>query len=218
MSSGNQLKRAFILPHDQNGNEITNDPIEFLFNPASYSIDKSNQFASMAIPGRDSPIIQFVRGEAETLSMDIFFDTYTYYTDRKYQSKDVTYYTKRVSDLLTVKGNIHAPCVCTFHWGTFSFTGVLEKVTKRFTMFIEDGTPVRATLGVTFRQFTAEEEPQSSPDKTKIRVVNDGDSLWFIAFEEFADPNKWREIADANPNIVNPRTLVPGTQLIIPPL
>lgn len=213
MSSDNQLKKAFILARDQTGKEITDSRIDFLFNPATYSIDKSNQFASMAIPGRDSPIIQFVRGEAETLSMDIFFDTYTYRN-----SIDVTQFTDRISDLLAVKGDIHAPCLCTFHWGSLIFTGVLEKVTKRFTMFTTDGTPVRATLGVTFRQFTAEEEPKSSPDKTKMRVVNEGDSLWFIAFQEYGDQAMWRKIADDNPSIVNPRTLVPGTALIIRPL
>jgi hypothetical protein len=213
LSSTDKLKKAFILPHDPSGKEIK-APIQVLFNPEQYSVEKSNQFASMAVPGRDSPIIQFVRGEAQTLSMDIFFDTYTYY-----QAEDVTKYTSKVSDLLTIQGDIHAPPVVSFHWGSFSFTGVLEKVSKKFTMFIEDGTPVRATLSVTFRQFTAEQQPKSSPDYTKMRTVGDGDSLWLIASQEYGDTSKWKVIADANVStIVNPRTLVPGTRLIIPPL
>jgi len=167
----------------------------------------------MAIPGRDSPIIQFVKGEAETLSMDIFFDTYTYF-----QSEDVTHHTDKVSALLKVQGDIHAPPVCTFQWGSFFFTGTLEKVTKKFTMFIEDGTPVRATLSVTFRQFTPEVGTKSSPDKTKMRELNQGDSLWLIASQEYGDTSKWKEIADANPNIDNPRLVRPGIRLVIPPL
>jgi nucleoid-associated protein YgaU len=213
VSSSDKLKKAYILPCDQNGNE-TSTPIQVLFNPEQYSVEKSDQFASMAIPGRDVPIIQFVRGEAETLSMDIFFDTYTYY-----QSKDVTYYTKQVSDLLIVNKDIHAPPVVKFHWGSFSFTGVLEKVSKKFTMFTEGGTPVRATLSVTFRQFTAAPRPTSSPDYTKMRTVIDGDSLWLIASQEYGDTSQWRVIANFNASTIsNPRILVPGTQLIIPPL
>lgn len=147
--------------------------------------------------------------------MDIFFDTYTYHQP----IDDVTNYTNQVSDLLKIHGDIHAPPVVTFHWGTFSFTGVLEKVSKKFTMFLQDGTPVRATLSVTFRQFTAEQEPTHSPDYTKVHTVNAGDSLWLIASQEYGDTSKWRVIADANGSTIdNPRTLVPGTQLIIPSL
>ena len=33
------------------------------------------QFAEVAIPGLDAPIIQFVRGQSETLTLDLFFDS-----------------------------------------------------------------------------------------------------------------------------------------------
>lgn len=213
MSSEDKLKKAYILAHDQNGNEI-NAPIEVLFNPEQYSIDKTNQFASIAIPGTDSPVIQFVRGEAETLTLDVLFDTYTYY-----KGEDVRNYTKKIADLLKIKEDIHAPPVCTFHWGPVSFTGIIERLTKRFTMFREDGTPVRATLSLTFRQFTAEQTPRSSPNRTKRRIVKDGDSLWLFASKEYGDVSKWKEIANANGELIdNPRILIPGTEIKIPPL
>ena len=93
-----ELVKAQILVHDKNGNRPTNskdgeDQIKALFNPSQYSIDKSNTFASMQVPGRESSIIQFVRGESETLSLELFFDTYTYES-----SKDVRDYTDRVRD------------------------------------------------------------------------------------------------------------------------
>lgn len=49
---------------------------EVLFNPNRYSLEKSNQIAEVGIPGLGSPILQFVRGNARTLSMELFFDTY----------------------------------------------------------------------------------------------------------------------------------------------
>ena len=93
-----ELVKAQILVHDKNGNIPTNskdgeDQIKALFNPTQYSIDKSNTFASMQVPGRESSIIQFVRGESETLSLELFFDTYTYES-----SKDVRDYTDKVRD------------------------------------------------------------------------------------------------------------------------
>jgi hypothetical protein len=212
-STSDKLKKAYILAHDAQGREI-NDPIKVLFNPEQYSIEKSNQFASMAIPGRGSPVIQFVRGEAETLSLDIFFDTYTYYN-----GEDVRNYTEKIAELLKIKGDTHAPPVCTFHWGTESFTGIIERISKRFTMFKEDGVPVRATLTLTFRQYSSLEKPKESPDRTKIRIVEDGDSLWLFAALEYGDPSKWKIIASANDEIIeNPRLLTPGTEIRVPPL
>jgi len=213
-----KLKKAYILTLDQNGKQ-TGSPLEVLFNPEQYSIEKSNQFANVAIPGRELSVTQFVRGESETLTMDLFFDTYTYYN-----GEDVRNYTKKVSDLLNIRGDIHAPPVCTFNWGPLVFTGIIEKVTQRFTMFKDDGTPVRATLGVTFRQYGGyndvvggRSQPRESSDRTKRRIINQGDSLWLLAEKEYGDPLKWKEIAKAN-NIDNPRILKPGSEIIIPPL
>lgn len=212
MSFGNKLQKAYILAHDSNGEEISNEPIEVLFNPEQYSIEKGNQFASLAVPGRESPIIQYVKGDSETLSIELFFDTYTYY-----QGQDVRKFTDKFSDLLKIKEEIHAPPVCTFHWGKTSFTGIIEKISKRFTMFKYDGTPVRATLSVTFRQYAEKPKPKSSPDRSKTRIVKDGDSLWFFAAKEYGDASKWKEIAIAN-DIDNPRILRSGQELRIPPL
>ena len=101
--------------------------------------------------------------------------------------------------------------------GTY-FTGVIEKATVTYTMFLNNGTPVRAKMNLTFRQYqkTEQEEARlSSPDKTKRRTITNGDSLWLIAAEEYGDPAKWRVIADVN-NIDNPLALEPGMEIIIP--
>src|SRR6267143_5481798 len=45
------------------------------FNPSEYTLTKGAQIAEIAIPGIDAPILQFVRGQTQTLSMELFFDT-----------------------------------------------------------------------------------------------------------------------------------------------
>ena len=98
------------------------------------------------------------------------------------------------------------------------FTGVIEKATITYTMFLNNGTPVRAKMNLTFRQYQKPEQGKdepSSPDKTKRITITNGDSLWLIATEEYGDPAKWRAIADAN-NLDNPLVLEPGTEIIIP--
>ena len=51
------------------------ESIELQYNPTELSWDKSAQIAEIAIPGLDAPLQQFVRGQAEKLTLDLFFDT-----------------------------------------------------------------------------------------------------------------------------------------------
>ena len=53
----------------------TPEDIQLQFNPTEISFDKSAQLAEISIPGLDSPLLQFVRGQDERLTMDLFFDT-----------------------------------------------------------------------------------------------------------------------------------------------
>ena len=141
-------QKACFYIHDMNGNKRKDKFFEALFNPTQYVIDKSNTFASMQVPGLESSIIQFVRGESESLSLELFFDTYTYHS-----SQDVRGHTNKVRDLLSIDKEIHAPPICTFEWGTQNFTGIVEKATTTYTMFLEDGTPVRARINLTLKQY-----------------------------------------------------------------
>jgi hypothetical protein len=210
-----ELEKAFITPYDASGNPGT--AIAVLFNPTEYSLDKSNNFSEIPIPGLGSPLLQFTRGNIETLTMDLFFDTYT---DKS--REDVRNYTNQITDLLKIDSDLHAPPVCLFSWGKLNFTCVLQQVRQRFTMFNSDGIPVRATLSVTFKEYTTVDiqirtPPRSSPDQAKRWIVKQGDSLWLLAAREYGDAAKWRPIADRN-QIENPRFLEPGIEILIPAL
>jgi hypothetical protein len=208
------LEKAFIQPLDEKGNP-KGDLVKVLFNPTEYSIEKSNQFQSTALPSLSTPITQFVSGNAQTLTMDLFFDSYE-------KREDVRNYTGRLAALLDIDRDLHAPPTCKFIWGKLEFKAVLERVTQRFTLFLDSGIPVRAMLSVTFREYkTITEQLQSPPrqsaDRIKRRVIKQGDSLWLIADREYGDPGLWRRIAKAN-RIDNPRILEVGKEIIIPPL
>lgn len=207
------LTKAIIEVQKPSGETI--DTIPVLFNPSEYSLKKSVKYGKRQLPGFSTPVTQFVSGDAETLSMELFFDTYE-------DQSDVRDYTTKLDDLLTVDGDMHSPPICKFAWGTFTFRCVLERAEKRFTMFLSDGTPVRARVNVTFREYKTpseqkREEPRSSPDRPKIWRVTEGDTLWQIAASEYGDPEHWRHIATAN-DVAQPRELDPGTELLLPPL
>ena len=50
-------------------------PIPVLFNPPDYELSKTNQYAELKVPGLSSPVLQYVGGGVQSLSMEFFFDT-----------------------------------------------------------------------------------------------------------------------------------------------
>ena len=191
--------------------------VNVMFNPAEYSLEKGNQFASAPLPGLSNPVLSFVNGDADTLTMELFFDTYT---DRG--GYDVREETDKIAKFLEIDRELHAPPPVSFVWGSLTFNAVIERLTQRFTMFLENGVPVRATLNVTFKEYRTiaeqlDPKPNKSSDWTKHRVVGEGDRLSLIAAIEYGDPAVWRLVADAN-DIDNPRLLQPGQDIRLPPL
>lgn len=200
---------------------------EVLFNPTEYRLNKANQFAEVTIPGLGAPLLQFGHGNAQTLTMQLFFDTYdpkpvgdqsASDNQKVVKDTDVRLYTKQVTDLLKINPELHAPPVCHFSWGNLNFVGVLQQADLRCTLFLPTGVPVRATVDVTFKQFyngNAETGMLQSANFTKAYVVRLGDTLSSIAAAKYDDPAKWRPIAEKN-NIDEPLAIKPGQVLIIP--
>jgi len=200
-----------------------------LFNPKELSVEKSNQFAEVNIPGLPSPVFQFVRGNARSVTMDLFFDTYELGTDVRIFTDRITGWDagsmfSKLPDaakgLMDIDSDLHAPPICLFIWGAFIFQCIIERVSKRFTMFVPEGFPVRATLSVTLKEYRevdvqVKEISLQSSDLTKRWTVRQGDSLWSIAAREYGSPDDWRLIAEKN-GIDNPRMLTPGRELVIP--
>lgn len=205
---------------------------DVLFNPAEYSIEKGNTFQSTSLPGLATPVTQFVTGNADTLSMELYFDTYaksSRHDKSVVRRDDVRNYTRQITNLMQIDSTLHAPPLVEFTWGPaigspegFQFRGIIEKVSQKFTYFLDNGTPVRATLNVTFKEYKTvkqqlEELNLESSDRTKRIEIHEGDSIWFLAYEEYDDPGLWRVIANHN-GLENPRIVAPGTLLELPPL
>jgi LysM repeat protein len=195
--------------------EHTGRQFEVMFNPEEYSLNKDNNFASQAIPGLSSPILQFVHGNLRTLEMELFFDT----TDAR---TDVRLDTAKVVDLLKIDPELHAPPVVRVAWGSLALRCVLSRANQKFVKFLEDGRPTRARITVTFSEFIdpereAKEVNRQTADFTKVYTVQRGDTLSGLATRFYDDPASWRPIAIAN-GIDDPLSLVPGQELHVPAL
>jgi len=205
------LTKAVIINRDAK----VSAPIPVMFNPPEYQLQRTNQFAEVGIPGLGSSLIQFVRGSAQTLTMELFFDT----TEL---GIDVRVFTELVIRLSALNPDTHAPPRLLFLWGSLVFPCVLESVRQTFDYFNALGLPLRARLQVTLRGDDKLDEllariPLLSADRTKRRVFKAGDTLQSIAAEEYGDPRQWRPIATAS-RIDNPLTVEIGKALIVPTL
>lgn len=205
-------------------------PIAALFNPERYTVSKNLQLAEIGIPGLDAPVVQYVRGQNEKITMELFFDT----TDGGMTGEvtDVRDSTTAVYQLMKINLELHAPPRVKLDWGTsgqLTSRGastepwlVLESISEEFNLFSPDGIPLRAKLNVTFREAWTIDQLQSvtplhSGDRTKLYMAKRGDTLSQIAYRQYNDATAWRPIANAN-NLANPRLLQPGTVLTIPPI
>jgi nucleoid-associated protein YgaU len=196
---------------------------EVLFNPTEYSFDRSNSYKATAVPGLGSPLLQFVSGEADQLSMELFLDDHTDPSGRQPATtqRSVEDRLKDLSGLLNIDRDLHAPPPVRFSWGPLEFTGVIEKLGRKVSLFQPDGSPARARLSVTFKEYRTLQEQLTSPrresaNKSKRRVVVGPQALWAIAAHEYGDPAQWRRIADGN-DLDDPRDIRPGQWLILPP-
>jgi hypothetical protein len=222
-----ELKHARIEVLDEEARKPKGNLERFIdvqFNPTEYTRSKGAQIAEIGIYGIDSPVLQFIRGQNEKLTMDLFFDTTTLPGGMGQTAVSVTQLTEPFYQLCKIQPKTHAPPRIQFTWSeALSFKAIVESVQQKFTLFNPRGLPLRATLSVVFREYKTLEDQLAelkleSIDHTKRRVVQRGDTLGRIAAEEYGDPRLWPRIAEANPNLASLRRLRPGEVLEIPPL
>jgi Contractile injection system tube protein/LysM domain len=226
-----ELEKLKIIVEKKFPNFDEGDPIVALFNPQQIAISKTGwQGQGNSLQPSEEPA---------TLTVELFFDTSLLKAEQSSleigsiigldlfgssRLKDVRKYTREIYQLTEKKsglGAIPRPPICRLKWGrnTVLFQGVLKQLTKTFTRFLADGTPVRAKMNCTFEEWISPEikQKEQNPIDDPIRIVRRGETLTSIAAEEYNDPALWRVIAAAN-RLDNPRQITPGQSLTVPPL
>lgn len=189
-------------------------PIEAQINPKELSFSKAANWAEQTAIGQEFPDLQYTRGGAVSVSLELMFDFYE-------TGKDVRSVTNKVVALAMRDEGLHRPPTFVIEYASNMFEGAAKFVAKsvkvRFTMFTEGGIPVRATVNIECTQADGRVVSGNSPDVAKQRIVKRGETLQLIADSEYKNPGQWRRIADAN-GINDPLAIEPGMKLLIPPI
>jgi nucleoid-associated protein YgaU len=224
LASG-QLEKAKLVAHKEplpSSPQVDPGEIEFFLNPASVKVKKSVKIEQTPNTGTGTNETRAANTHPIDLTIDkLWFDTYE---SRKNVRKE---YIDKLEKLLDYVEGTHYPPAVMFLWGKFTeesdhsekYMFYVESLDVNYTMFLPDGTPVRAEVTIALKQclMVAEQPEKESPDHAKLYTVRRGDTLQAIAQREYDDPREWRRIAKTN-NIGDPMSLRPGTKLLVPPI
>jgi hypothetical protein len=181
------------------------EPLPVMFNPAEMTRERFLDHSRMTPIGRHF---------SETLSMDLFLDSSYWEND----NTDIQPFLQALEQAAAPDSKYPHSMTCTFHWGAFSFSGVIDGFTVQYLKFLPNGTPTRARVSLTMAQSPHSFHiPLETPDLNQAReyraAVDSG--LWLAAWQAYEDPALWRTIAKEN-HIVNPRLVRAGQILRIP--
>lgn len=198
--------------------------LPFFLNPHTISVERGAEFETEKNnQGHDEVKYRGTKPTCVSLG-EMWFDTY----DERISVRKR--YIDALEALVDYNVETHYTKVVTLVWGEFTQTTdfqpwwlfYVEKVKTDYTMFLPDGTPVRAKVSLHLLQAVTSKmvhdmKPKESPDHAKLYRVKRGDTLQQIAWREYRDPRQWRRIADTN-RLDDPMTLRPGMELLVPPI
>jgi LysM repeat protein len=218
-STFTKAKLIFLEP-GSGGAEKEVWSIEFPYNPSTFSMTKGAKWQQNST--KDGLISAEYHGPVpSSITVKMFLDETTA------DNGDISLTVKKILDKVNPdpksvsKQKPSAPYV-RFFWGAaIEFKGYISQAAIEYTLFRENGNPVRGTVTLTLNEFAQAEKAQNptsggEPGSRAHRVVA-GDTLASIAYDEYGSAADWRKIANANSSISDPLRLHPGTSLVIPP-
>ena len=212
------MGKARLVEVDGNKSEL-----EFHFNPKEYSLSKSatwNRPTNKSAKHAAKP--EFGGVGPQTVTMELLFDDWENKQPSLIKNIKTLMGWLKPSDKSLDKKKPQ-PQILKFQWGSneslSEFRGFLKSVGVKYTMFKQDGTPVRATANVTLEEVPTD-PPGTNPtsgstEGRRTHVVGASDSLHSIAYAEYGNANLWRAVAVFN-GIDDPLRVAAGTRLLLP--
>ena len=129
--------------------------VEAQYNPRELSIEKSVPWTPHKVTKANQHDLEFTGGEPRTMSLELTFDGFE-------SGQSVEQAVLDLAELASVRDpaardedHLRPPLVAVV-WGTKlqRFRGVIESLSTKYTLFLPDGTPARATCTVKIKEAT----------------------------------------------------------------
>lgn len=161
------LEKAKLMVHSSPYNGEAKD-ITFMFNPtevsftrrATWESDRGNRGTSLL------PKVNFSGVDPYEFTLaNLLFDTY------ETKASVMTQYIDNIKQGVSAKSGIPSrPPVYVFVWKDKYFHCVMSSLTYKLTLFLSDGTPVRAIVDISLREVDPENLPGSNATSASDRT------------------------------------------------
>ena len=197
------------------------NPIKVQINPESYSQTLGALYTSQNPAGTKGDSDAYNREKGAGLRLALLFDGTGAIPDSAADSVE-----QQIAELrrlcLTENPATHEPNFVVVTWGTLLFKGRLLSLDIDYTLFDPDGTPLRAKVNASFKEYqdgkdSRAEQNQGSPDLTHVIIVKAGDTLPLMCHRIYGDGGYYPQVAAAN-GLDGFRALKVGMALTFPPL
>lgn len=187
------------------------------FNPVNFKYDKPVSWKEHDEQGKESQL-EFQKVQPATISMELLFDTTHDGGDVRsgWVNKLLMMTNPDVKDQNNDK---ERPPKVYFSWGSFFFEGVVESVNATYTMFSQQGNPLRAKVSLKMKEWVPESTYAMSgfgggldTSKVQLVTVQSGQTLAQIAAQAGVSMTA---LLSSNPQITNPLEISAGMVLSI---
>lgn len=193
-------------------------PLPILFNPETLSFSKSTRWTAKASVERNAPVPTYDGGEGETLTLKLFLHA-------SFVPMGISVYIGLLKMLMNKPPVLlDQPPLVQFVWGfTHSAMSYIESMDYEYKLFTPGGAPLTADITLRLKEYDMgwlsllPINPTSRSEARKTWIVTEGETIDWIAFQEYGDSAQWRHIAKVN-NLANPMKLRSGQILKLTPL
>lgn len=213
MAATHALTHAFLQSKE-------GDRLEFTYNPAEVTMTKSSQWKTE--PQRNAkkaPKSEFTGTGPRGLKMQVvLFDRVGAAPTVESSITKLFEWTNPTTS--SRQQNKPQPPLLVLHWGdTQYFECFLASVSAKYTLFDQQGTPLKALVDLTLTETPMSAENQNPTSGgvpgRRSRTLVAGESLHSVAYDEYGRAGHWRALAAAN-GIDDPLRVRPGTVLLVP--
>lgn len=193
-----------------------------LLDPNTFKFDKEIEYVEDKQLGAIGGDVRFVRYKAENLSFKFTIDC-TGIVEGTEDKDQVYEEIQKIENLLYLYNTDgHRPSYVKVLYGTIIFNGQVKKMEVDYTLFDNNGVPLRASVSLTFTGYRSGEEERKkfskqSPDMSRLVTVKEGETLPYLCHRMYGDSLLVREVARFN-DLDSFRNIPAGTQLLFPPL
>jgi len=192
-------------------------------NPETYGENLKVEYDQRRGQGNEGTDPRYKSTAPSELKMDFTLDGTGTVEGYYYDSQSVQAQVDQLKKVVySKKSDKHRPNFCMVYWGGLTFQSVMSSLDIKYTLFDEDGKPLRAKVSITFMEYIAKKEREAranenSPDLTHQRTVKAGDRLDLLTYGIYNESQLFLQVAKAN-GLTTLRQLTPGRALIFPPL